>query len=279
MSDGDYGGARPPTFSQRAGHVPYPTEIQHGDLDGRCRTDLWNYIIKIYLHNAGPVSFEDIWADHYGLPLNDYAYRKLFAQLEQTVRKSAYHYLFDLVEWLVQRTPDGYSEMRFGTTSEDINRILARNRAGYRIVDFQVVPITNEAELSSITAAIESTSTPAAKHLKNALALFANRDQPNYAKSIQESISAAEAAAQELAGVRKPLGDSLDIVKKNSTDLHPALITGWKNLYGFTSDSGGIRHAGFDGTIQPTQELAQYFLVTCSAFVNLLTVIKSQQPT
>ena len=46
MSDDDFGGARPPTFSQRAGHVPYPTAIQHGAVDGRCRTDLWNYIIK-----------------------------------------------------------------------------------------------------------------------------------------------------------------------------------------------------------------------------------------
>jgi hypothetical protein len=79
-----------------------------------------------------------------------------------------------------------------------------------------------------------------------------------------------------LAGVRKPLGESLDVVKKNGTDLHGALIQGWKNLYGFTSDSGGIRHAGFDGAIQPTQELAQYFLVTCSAFVNLVTGMKSQ---
>jgi hypothetical protein len=213
--DDDHGGARPPTFSQRAGHVPYPTEIQHGDLDGRCRTDLWNYIIKVYLNHSGPVAFEDIWADHYGQPLHEYDYRKLFNRLEQTVRKSAYNYLFDLVEWLVQHTPEGYSEMRFGTTSEDVNRILARNRAGYRIVDLQVVSITNEAELSAIMTAIATTSTPAAKHLKNALALFANREQPNYAKSIQESISAAEAAAQELAGVRKPLGDSLDLSEEN----------------------------------------------------------------
>ncbi|MDT7765699.1 MAG: hypothetical protein QOC63_5119 [Mycobacterium sp.] len=66
---------------------------------------------------------------------------------------------------------------------------------------------------------------------------------------------------------------------KGSSDLHPALITGWKNLYGFTSDSGGIRHAGFDGAIQPTQELAQYFLVTCSAFVNLVTSLMSQRST
>jgi hypothetical protein len=196
VSDDDFGGARPPTFSQKAGHVPYPTEIQHGAVDGRCRTDLWNYIIKFYLNHSGAIAFEDIWADHYGQPLHEYDYRKLFNRLEQTVRKSDFHFLFDLVEWLVQHTPDGYAEMRFGTTSEDFNRILARNRAGYRIVDLQVVSITNEAELSAITTAIATASTPAANHLKNALALFANREQPNFAKSIQESISAAEAATQ-----------------------------------------------------------------------------------
>ena len=57
--------------------------------------------------------------------------------------------------------------------------------------------------------------------------------------------------------------------------VHPAHLKGWKGIYGFTSDSGGIRHADYQGSVPASQELAQYFLVTCSAMVNLLTTLQS----
>ena len=73
------------------------------------------------------------------------------------------------------------------------------------------------------------------------------------------------------------LGDALDLIAKQpNTSMHPALLKGWKGIYGFTSDSGGIRHADYQGSVPATQELAQYFLVTCSAMVNLLTTLHSK---
>ena len=91
-------------------------------------------------------------------------------------------------------------------------------------------------------------------------------------------MSAAESAGQELAGkTGATLADALaEVQRKNSTTLHPALIEGWKRLYGVTSDSGGIRHALKDGTVAPDQDLAQYFLITCSAFVNLVTAMTAR---
>jgi hypothetical protein len=190
--------------------------------------------------------------------------------------------VYNLIQWITQNTiqwPPQSAPSDYPSPSDDFNRILARNRADHRIVERNVVAITNETELAAMTGAIGTAPTPASNHIKNALALFANRDSPNFAKSIQESISAAESAAQELAGVTKPLGEALAVVRKQGhPDLHPALITGWKNLYGFTSDSGGIRHAADRTTTPPSQALAQYFLVTCSAFVNLLTILKAGAP-
>jgi AbiJ N-terminal domain 4 len=273
VSDSDFGGPRPPTFSEQYGYEDYPTAIQHEDLDEDSRTNLWNYIVLKFLEkNPPPIRLDAIWASHLRRPVNYFDVNTLYTEMERTVRSREFNKVFDLVQYLVQNVPRGSS------TSKDFNRMFARNRVGWRIIEEHIVPITNDSELQSITTATYS-STATATHIKNALALMANRESPNFAKSIQESISAAEAAAQELAGIRKPLGEALDAYKKNSSALHPALITGWKNLYGFTSDSGGIRHAGFDGAIQPTQELAQYFLVTCSAFVNLVTSLKSQQTT
>ncbi|MGV0873496.1 AbiJ-NTD4 domain-containing protein [Mycolicibacterium sp. XJ879] len=271
----DYGGARPPTFSQRYGYEDYPTEIQYEDLDDRIRTDLWNYIYGAYIntrYGVEPLAVERIWTEFYARPANHLRnFGELFTEMEQTVRAREWNKVYDLVQFLVQASQRGWS------IANDFNRILTRNRAGWRIVDDHLVPITNDAELQSISEAIGAAMTPAATHIKNALSLMANRENPNYAKSIQESILAVEAAAQDLAGVKKPLGDALETARRNGDldDVHPALIAGWKSIYGFTSQSGGIRHAAHEGTVQPTPEHAQYFLVSCSAFVNLLTSQKA----
>ena len=212
VSDDDYGGPRRPTFSQAHGYTEYATEIQLEALDERLRTDIWNYILVNYLdrRTANPIPLQGVWADYLGLPINQYEYSSLSGQFEMAVSAGPWYGVYDLIQWLVQRTPPGYG--KFGSPSDDFNRILARNRAGYRIVEQHVVPITDSAELAAITSAVVTASTPAGNHIKNALALFADRDNPNYAKSIQESISAAESAAQELARVAKPLGEALDAV-------------------------------------------------------------------
>ena len=53
--------------------------------------------------------------------------------------------------------------------------------------------------------------------------------------------------------------------------MHTDLKKGFKDLYGWTSDSDGIRHALME---MPTvdAEDARYMLVSCSAFVNYLIV-------
>ena len=53
--------------------------------------------------------------------------------------------------------------------------------------------------------------------------------------------------------------------------LHPALRTAFSNLYGYTSDQDGIRHAILDAK-EITFEDAKFFLVVCSAFVNFVRV-------
>ena len=92
------------------------------------------------------------------------------------------------------------------------------------------------------------------------------------APRLWQAMSAAEAAAAALAGKQGATlqGALAEIQKSNPPIVHPALIEGWKRLYAFSGDSGGIRHALKEGTMQPDQDLAQYFVVTCSAFVNFV---------
>ena len=66
------------------------------------------------------------------------------------------------------------------------------------------------------------------------------------------------------------LGDCIKAID-DAHGLHPALKEAFLKLYGFTSDSGGIRHAmtGKSG-FKPTYADAKFMLVACTAFVNFL---------
>jgi hypothetical protein len=277
----DYGGARPPTFSQRYGYTDYPTAIQHQSLDDRTRMDLWNLIEAMFLNHGEPlVSPELIWTDYLGEMRSGYNFSPYRKALQNIVFQQEWYRVYDLVQALVQYTDSNvYRDDRRPLVTL-FNSVLTLNRAGCRIVDDVVTEITDQAEMTAIEDAIASASPESRTHIKNALTLLANRDDAQYAKSINESMLAAEAAARELAPgkPKATLGDALNsVTRSGNAGFHPALVDGWKKLYGFTSDDGGIRHALHEGAIPPTQELAQYFVVTCSAFVNLVTAMRAVQ--
>ena len=73
-----------------------------------------------------------------------------------------------------------------------------------------------------------------------------------------------------LSGGAATLGNTLKKLKENGVNIHPALENAFKQLYGYTSDSGGIRHGSIE-FVNVASEDAKYMLVSCSAFVNYLT--------
>lgn len=265
------------TFSQRKGLTPPPEPVQLESVDQRLRTDLWNLLYHQLFKpfaNPAPYSLVSFWWNHFGQAAEDYDERRVAFLVKQTLSEGEWYEVYDLLEFIASETPE-YSE----SLLKGLNAILERNRVGYRIVAGEVVEITDEAELQSIrTAVAQGPVSPAREHMKKAVQLFADRDNPQYANSIKESISAVEAAARDASG--KPsaiLTAALDeIAKQKAASVHPALLKGWKAIYGFAGDSGGIRHADYEGSVQATPELAQYFLVTCSAMVNLLTTLQSK---
>ncbi|QUR67117.1 AbiJ-NTD4 domain-containing protein [Mycobacterium spongiae] len=276
MTD-DLSGVRPPNFSERHGYEPYPPPLQLQHLDERTRTDLWNYFYARYIDvYDDPIELSTVWTGFLGKYQHNYTLSRLTPELLDIVGGQPINRVFDLTEYLMQRSRLCLLRNYEGA-AEGLNIILARNRVGYRlnVAEALIVPITNEQEMQSVETAANSDLPEVRQHLRAAVQLFADRDNPQWAKSISESISAVEFAARVVAA--KPaatLEKALDEIKRNGkADLHPALIDGWRKLYAFTGDSGGIRHALRVGTLTPTQAMAQYFLVTCSAFVNLLASI------
>lgn len=112
---------------------------------------------------------------------------------------------------------------------------------------------------------------PVARHsLDRAVELLADRTTPDYPNSIKESISAVEAIVKKITG-EGTLGAGLKKLEAAGLTIHPALRGAWSQMYGWTSDDNGIRHAGIEAA-NADQALAKYMLVTCSAFVSYLVV-------
>lgn len=258
-------------FSDRYGHTEIRSIAQLDSMDAPLRMALWNATYLRYFkdwdaynNNFAHAVMVRVWTRL----LN----RDLASLPDNPNAGLAVKTIFDTGKWyevynLIEALATGPRASRLVDT---YNRILEMHVSGYRIVGGQVTQLIDEQQVAEVEKALsESTRFAGANHhLKTALTLYSRLEKPDYANSIKESISAVEAVARELTG-KATLGPALDQLKKDRPEIHPALLVGWKNLYGYTSDEAAIRHGGPNAPdISP--DLARYFLVTCSAFVNLL---------
>jgi len=278
-------------FSQRKGIRPIAKALQVESIDDDLRNGFWNGLTTaLWALYEGFRSSEQIdliakqiWLDYFKRPVDElppfhidygkaalagYAFRLSLYDITRKyfLTDSEWWQVYDLVEFLVQVTPADWKDR----LKEELNRSLEAENAAYRIVGDEVVEITDQNEIEAIETALGGPVNAARSHLERALELLSDREQPDYRNSIKESISAVEAVCQVLTGMPKAtLGECIKVVK-NYVAVHPALEKAFSNLYGYTSDAGGIRHALTDESFLPTYADAKFMLVACSAFVNFL---------
>lgn len=152
-----------------------------------------------------------------------------------------------------------------------VNKIFLEENIGYRIINNQVVDITNEEEIGEIEKAMDSIFDTVNNHFEKALLFYSDRKNPDYKNSIKESISAVESMCCIICEEKVELGKALGKLEKNGIYIHGAMKNGFQALYGYASDESGIRHGGIEDK-EVTEEDAKFMLVTCSAFVNYLKV-------
>ena len=268
------------------GIKPAKKSIQIESIDAELRNTLWslltihywkkfrtprdyeNYIEPSNLHEL----FEALWIDYFKLPIDtipvlfqgsddSYGYnilRNYFLNAE-------WYQAYDFVEFISIRGPENY---RSGFISQ-CNVYLEKENSGYRFVDGKIFEISSSEEISEIENAIEI-STPyygVKQHLKTAIRLLSDRENPDYRNSIKESISAVETLCKKVTGHEKAtLDDALKILEEKEV-VHPALKKAFSSLYGYTSDADGIRHALMRKS-NVTNNDARFMLVSCSAFIN-----------
>lgn len=281
-------------FSKRNNFTLMRTVIQTESLDEPTRNALWNVICPYFKkHSAYSGVYEDLWTDLYEKtsdtrPVAAEEYdddnEHFYQFYRKKILKGEWYECFDIIEFLVDPTnvikwrnrisQNAYAGHDSCLRPTDFTPVFQRYMIGYRFVDHKLVPITSEEEIATVEEAISKSKDSVAELLSKAVGFLANRTAPDYAKSIDCSISAVESQCRHLLGDQTPtLGKALKLLEDKGIGLHGSLKSAFEKLFGFTSDANGIRHGGLKPA-DADADLAKFMLVSCSAFVNYL---KSKQ--
>lgn len=181
------------------------------------------------------------WIHHFKFPLDtlpSYYHRDSrsgYGVLRENFFSGKWWEAYDFIEFILKSVaPDWQQQIK-----ESVNSFLEAENAAYRIVDEEIVEITDIHEIEAIESAIEKGTTSVRVHLQRSLDMLSDRKNPDLRNSIKEAISAVEAACQTVSGKRKAtLTDCLKALRDRKP-LHAAFEQALVRLYGYTSDEGG----------------------------------------
>lgn len=275
-------------FSQRMGITPATKAIQIESIDDDLKNGLWNLIKIIFLDSISKSVAhtyqsdfnrfcQNLWHEFFKLSIDEVSYDDFYNEkiIKDKFYINPWYVSYDFLEYLACIDPSPYN-IKTKDFTVVCNKLLEKEFSGYRFIENTLSPITNQHELEEIETAIDYSIQftylkGANIHLKLALDKLSDRKNPDYRNSIKESISAVESVSKVISGNAKDsLGAAIDKIK-GKIAIHPALEKGLKNLYGYTSDGDGIRHALMDASNCDFED-AKFMLVSCSAFINYLIV-------
>ena len=269
-------------FSERNGYVSVDKTIVREDVPEKLRIALWN-VMRLQFSmmdlEMGYPNLRKLIREFWEIKLvND---MDVMPDCGFTECNEGYNFLknyfiscnwneaLDFIEFCADK-----SSFAINRILKKLNKAFERENSAYRLIGNQIAEITDENQIEAIKNAQKIPSKPVQIHLSSALAKLSDRNNPDYRNSIKESISAVEAICKEVTGKPKAtLGDALKEIK----NLHPALKSALSSLYGYTSDTEGIRHSLIKDEIYLTRADATFMLVSCSAFISLLVKKTSAQ--
>ncbi len=297
-------------FSKRHGITP-PKQMQDCSMDAALRNGLWNALDTLLRQTPNSLDtfnqpqnplYEIIWTDFFKktrdtLPSTTSERHML---IRNKFFKMVWFSVYDLIEFIccpadkLEKLNGAFmrsneipipsnstvylSEIHFKQFTKECNEVLEKEVSAWRIVGGKVCKITSEAETKAVEVAMQSPIEGVGQHITNSIILLYDRKSPDYKNAIKESISAVELICAKITKQNAPiLSKALDKMKKDGiVNIHPALKAAFGNLYGYTSSGSGIRHAMIHDD-EITFELAQFFLIACSAFTNYLITLAAKK--
>lgn len=274
------------SFAERIGRRVARSITQTDELDADTRTELWNIFVitqqifvdlsnRTYRVDSTEANvLEAVWAWEYKKPRDEMkSQSNVWAVIKSSIFNAEWFDVLDLIEGFVKHLDRNSTPAAADIATAikgGFNDSFERYLVGYRFIGKEITPIDSTAEAEAVVSAREGVEgIPGARHaLDRAVELLADRQSPDYPNSIKESISAVEAVVKKVTR-EGTLGAGLGKLEAAGLSIHPALKGAWKQMYGWTSDADGIRHAGIEAA-HADQSLARYVLVVCSAFVSYL---------
>ena len=267
------------SFSIRMGIEKPRLDIQKNDLDDRTRIKIWNCYYVRYINFVESIStidrlpyyhriyFRAIWQELLCQPINHIPTKvmSLCGHLENRYWEMRWNDVYDFIEFTVNAFSDSEVTNEF---IKAFNEIMESEKTAYRLSGKLIVPLTNEEELKSLDEAIAIPIAPSIDHLHKAIKLFSDRDGPDYANSIKESISAVESMCRIIGKNEHTLGDGIRKIAPQ-LGISDILRDSLSKLYGYTCVEPGARH-GAKEQIKADFDDAKFFLVTCSGWMNYL---------
>lgn len=284
------------TFSQREGYDPLPRSLQLGELPDEARTAIWNVFsehMDTSRNDCVVARFE--WRElgldmrHEGYPLDPWeviphdvhVYHDNLARdewsrssdevipwMRDRFRQDPFNRVFDLIEFIMRHAE---CPPEFSTGLSDV---FHRFRLAY-IIDpgppptiFPATTVEEGNELKrSLTEFRAAGLDGCAAHLRNASKCINDGDA---AGGVRESIHAVESVVKKIAPKANTLSDALPALKKLGAPHHSQFVTALGNLYNYTSDEDGIRHALSEAEANVTLDEALFMLGTCTSFASYL---------
>ena len=267
-------------FSERMGFTQ-PKPVQIHKLDRDARTALYNAYLDMCREFSvyGNEKFEHAVATRFLKMVAHSPDDEIREEIYNTFFHHAWHRPFAFVEFLYRIFIIPAESVLYGNVSgrdslfsAKINQALKQENVGWRFSKGLFVSVQTEEEQETIERAMAAPYDGAHEQIRRAVSLFSARPDPDYANSIKDSIGAVESICKEITGKEK----FSDAVNNLGISMHPAFQRAAKQLYGFTSDDAGIRHAATgEPPLQVNQATARYMLIVCSAMVNFITDQKS----
>lgn len=278
-------------FSDRRGIKPLNTKMQLDELDKRTRIGIANLLREWYddgkfaqyrsefcerllkdiyfefvddqARNIIKYQNDDFIESYIYLPISANSYDEVLTIVEYTTNY--------FIQWQKLQYRKGFHYYDLIDYKAEINELFQREYVGYRFIDGEITPISDDIEVAEIEKSLDIEFQGCKSHIKKALGFLSDRENPDYKNSIKESISAVESICQIIAQNSKAtLGEALKKLEEHGVKIHEAMKKSFSSLYGYTSDEGGIRHCEGIFESNVTFEEAKFMLVSCSAFVNYL---------
>ena len=197
-------------FSKRYGYVPFIPAFQPGVIPQNVRIWFWNFLLKTRKTNSVVILNRNqtsslshyLWEDFFKDRLDKFNENTLWSNLENLVLKSEVsHQFIDLVEKVILDTnfTDPLTSVR---AYHELEEILVAENTSYRVVNGMVVEVGSSVEADAVVEACKCPFESPKKHIHAALKSLKGTDDDSIRTSIKESISAVEAAFEELVGSR-----------------------------------------------------------------------------